>query len=142
MNAPTADASNPVDVVCLVWLTQRRELFAARRPLEKSLPGLWELPGGKQEAGETMRQALVREIIEELNVQLHTGDLQPLRPVTFAYPFISIRLHPFLSHLQKPIDVSLSEHIDSRWLAYEHWHSVDWAPADIPVLDQLNSLLG
>lgn len=123
-----------LQVVCLVLQNADGAILATRRPVHKHLGGLWEFPGGKIEPGETAEAALRREIIEELHLEL--GDLQPLVPVEHAYDFGTIRLLPFRGTLHAPV-IRLTEHTDARWLPPEALHSVEWMPADIPILAQL-----
>lgn len=69
------------------WFLQRRD------PGNPVLPGVWEFPGGKVEAGESPSAACRRELSEELGLQAF--DLQPLEPLSFSYPDREVRLHPF-----------------------------------------------
>lgn len=81
-----------VAVAVGVILDESRQILLARRPDDKHQGGLWEFPGGKIEAGETTPQALVRELAEELGLQLDTGCMQPLTEVSFQYPDKAVRL--------------------------------------------------
>lgn len=125
------------DVVCISLLDSGGALLACRRAPGRKLPGLWELPGGKLEPGESPRAALERELREELSLDLSGYELKHLEPVIHPYPFGTIRLLPFWCRAQERPNLVLHEHSEVRWLSPAEWHSVEWAPADIPVLSQL-----
>jgi 8-oxo-dGTP diphosphatase len=129
--APTAE---PIDVACLVLIDSRGRVFAARRPPCKSLAGLWELPGGKIDPGESPEHALRRELREELAMEV--GPLTALPCHEHPYEFATIRLWPMLArcHSQSHPPFHLHEHTAAQWIAPEHAGQLDWAPADIPVL--------
>lgn len=128
-----------VSVACLVLLDSEGAVLIARRPLDKSLGGLWEFPGGKVEAGESAEVALRRELREEL--QLEVGSLQAMEPVVHTYEFGTIRLLPFLAQCQERPKVQLMEHSDFRWAACDALTSFEWAPADLPVVAALRLIL-
>jgi len=94
----------------------------------------YEFPGGKMEPGETPGQALVREIREELDLDIVV--LEPLSPVHHEYPEFSIELIPFLCRTGSPT-ITLREHIDYMWLSVDELHSLNWAAADVPVVREL-----
>jgi A/G-specific adenine glycosylase len=75
----------------LIWKTGK--LLIARRPATGMLGGLWEFPGGKQEPGETLPECLVREIREELDIEIEVGER--LVSIDHAYTHFSITLHAF-----------------------------------------------
>lgn len=126
-------------VTCLILAAPGGFVLATRRPLDKALGGLWEFPGGKVEAGESAEEALRREIREELCLEF--GPLESLTPVEHAYDFGTIRLLPFLSRCPERPAVHLVEHMDSRWLAPVDFGSVEWAPADVPILGEIEAIL-
>jgi 8-oxo-dGTP diphosphatase len=128
-----------VAVACLVLLDQQGAVLTTRRPEGKQLGGLWEFPGGKVEARESPEEALRREIWEELELSL--GELEAMSPVVHEYPFGVIRLLPFLSRIVRPSLIRLVEHSEHRWVTPQTWGSLEWAPADLPVLDQLTARL-
>ncbi len=126
----------PLSVVCLVLQNEQGEILATRRPKNKPQGGLWEFPGGKVESGETPEQALRREIMEELQIEL--GTLFPLESSTCRYDFGQVLLIPFFHTTQTPT-ITLSEHLEARWLRLEALGSLDWAPADVPIVDQVRA---
>lgn len=126
-------------VTCLILSDPDGCVLATQRPNHKSLGGFWEFPGGKVEAGETPEDALRREIREELLLDL--GPLEALTPVTHAYDFGAIRLLPFLARCAGRPSVHLVEHMDSRWIAPADFATIDWAPADLPILVEIAPLL-
>ncbi len=128
-----------VAVSCLILLDAQKNFLATKRSPQKSLGGLWEFPGGKVEDGESAEAALRRELREELN--LHVAALQPLTPITHHYDFGSIRLIPFLARCDRRPTLHLVEHSDVQWVTEPTATSLKWAPADLPILAELLSLL-
>ena len=110
-------------------------VLATQRPEGKKLGLHWEFPGGKVEEGESPEAALRREIQEELGIRL--GALQPMPAVTHEYEFGTIRLLPYQSFCDSRPDLMLTEHIAAKWLCLSDWNSLQWAPADIPVIHEL-----
>ena len=84
-------APNTVRVAVGV-LHHEGKILLAQRPEGKDFAGLWEFPGGKIEAGESLEAALLRELAEEVNLQLDTHQLSPLLQVTFTYPHKTVSL--------------------------------------------------
>src|SRR5690606_23603271 len=104
----------------------------AQRSLSSSLPGLWEFPGGKIEPEESPREALEREIREELLLDVEVGE--HVETTVHEYPFGEVTLTTFYCELISG-EVTLTEHEAVLWLAPEELHSIEWAPADIPAVD-------
>jgi 8-oxo-dGTP diphosphatase len=125
-----------IDVVCLVAIDRDNQVLATQRAEDKPLGLLWEFPGGKIDRGESAEEALRREIIEELNIEL--GALTRLPAVTHAYDFGTIQLIPFLSKVEtRPQLGELHAHAAARWVALDEWDQLQWAPADLPIIEML-----
>lgn len=94
----------------------------------------WEFPGGKIESGETKEETIKREILEELKMQL---DIQvEFISITHQYPDFSLTMHSFICNCKNPI-LTLTEHIDFKWLNKDELAHLDWAAADIPLVNEL-----
>jgi 8-oxo-dGTP diphosphatase len=120
-----------IEVTCALIIDNQNLLFAAQRSITMNLPLKWELPGGKIEPNETAEECLIREIKEELNIEVEIID--NLIPNTHNYPSITIRLIPFICK-QTGGEIILKEHVNFKWLNTNELLDLDWADADIPIL--------
>jgi 8-oxo-dGTP diphosphatase len=122
-----------IKVTCALIVDDRHRLLVAQRSRMMSLPLKWEFPGGKIEPNETAEACLIREIKEELNIDVVI--IKELPSNTHVYPTATIRLIPFLCrHVAG--EVILNEHNDFRWLNRNELLDLDWAEADIPILNR------
>lgn len=94
----------------------------------------WEFPGGKVEIDESLEQALQREILEELNIRIIPKEL--LITVEHTYPDFHLIMHCFICDY-KHRAICLTEHIELKWLEQSELNNLDWAAADIPVVETL-----
>lgn len=114
-----------IEVVAAI-IRRGEQIFATQRGYG-DWKDWWEFPGGKMEPGETPREALKREIREELDAQIDVGRL--LETIEWDYPAFHLTLHCFLCTLQGEA-LHLNEHEAARWLAYPELRAVHWLPAD------------
>jgi 8-oxo-dGTP diphosphatase len=113
-------------------IIQNQTVFCAQRKDSGELARKWEFPGGKIEIGEIPEDALVREIKEELDSTISI--VKKLTTVEHQYTTFDITMHAFLCQLVEG-SLTLSEHLDSCWLPKDQLYSVDWAEADIPIVE-------
>lgn len=120
-----------IDVTCALIIDTQNHLFAAQRSSTMSLPLKWELPGGKIEQNESPKECLVREIKEELNIEIEI--IKSLPSNIHAYPSITIQLIPFICKRING-EITLKEHANFKWLNTNELLDLDWADADVPIL--------
>lgn len=110
------------------------KILCAQRGPGKSLAYLWEFPGGKIESNETEKEALEREIREELRCNIKVNE--KITTTRYEYDFGFVNLTTFHCKLIAGIPL-LTEHIDVKWLPVQELNTLDWAPADIPTIEIL-----
>lgn len=135
--------------VCAAVITRKSpngkiEVFAAKRPGPKPGKELtetnykWEFPGGKVESGESREIALEREIREELETQISVDKY--IMTVEHEYKTFSITMHAFFCSVISG-NLVLKEHLDFAWLTLDKLPSLDWAAADIPIMEKCVSAI-
>lgn len=97
----------------------------------------WEFPGGKVEANESPENALIREIREELHLDIHS--LEFLITVDHTYPDFQLTMHTYLCKSEQPTP-TLTEHLQFCWQAAADMNHLDWAAADLPIVEKLSKL--
>jgi len=124
-----------IDVVAAVIVNNEKVLCVQRNTTKYDyLSYKYEFPGGKVEKGETREDALTREIHEELLMDIIID--RPFLTVEHAYPDFNITLHCFLCSCENP-QHTLTEHIDAKWMPIDLIATLDWAEADVAVVDKI-----
>lgn len=118
-------------------MKEKNKIFATARGYG-DLKGGWEFPGGKVESGETPQQALIREIIEELDTEIKVGEL--IDTVEYDYPTFHLSMDCFWAEV-KAGHLELKEAEAAKWLTKDQLDSIDWLPADILLIDQIRKCM-
>ena len=107
------------------------KIFATARGYGE-FKGQWEFPGGKIEQGETREEALVREIKEELEIEIKVGEI--IYTIEYDYSTFHLSMDCFWGEIIKG-DLILKEAEDARWLTMDQIYDVKWLPTDIILID-------
>lgn len=94
--------------------------------------GKWEFPGGKVEKDETSKQALIREIREELNITIAVDKL--ITTIEYDYPNFHLSMDCYWCEIISG-NLTLVEALNAKWLTKEELYTVDWLPADVELLE-------
>ena len=127
------------EVVAAVFTDEQDRIYCARRKNDGELASKWEFPGGKIEAGETSEEALIREIKEELSADIEVLDY--ITTVNHQYTSFKLTMHAYYTKIKKG-NLVLSEHTGEKWLKRKDLLTLDWAPADIPIVEILMKNMG
>jgi len=124
-----------IEVVAGIILNQNK-ILCVQRPKNKYdyISEKFEFPGGKLEEGETKEAALKREIFEELNISVKIKSF--FITVFHQYPDFELTMHSFLCEAESK-DLTLNEHIACEWLSRNDLKRLDWAAADVPIVNKL-----
>lgn len=127
---------NTLKVTCAV-ITLQNKIIAVQRSNRMSQPMKWEFPGGKIESGETEIDCIKREIREELNIVIVV--LDRLTPSVYSYPTFTIELIPYTAHYVSG-ELKLKEHHQYLLLDKDELDELDWAEADLPIVNEIMKL--
>jgi len=120
-------------VTCAI-IIQHGKILICQRSSTMGLPLKWEFPGGKVEPGEDDARTIVREIKEELHLDIVVTERW--EPVEYTYPTFLIKLIPFVARVAGG-ELRLEEHADARWVPVDELGQYDWAPADVPIVEKV-----
>lgn len=116
-------------------MDKKNKIFATARGYG-DLKGGWEFPGGKVEEGESLKQALIREIKEELNTDIKVGDL--IDTIEYDYPTFHLSMGCFWAEVTSG-NLELKEAEASKWLTKDELDSVNWLPADVTLIEKIRA---
>ena len=130
----------PIVIVAACALLDREgAVLIAKRPEGRPLAGLWEFPGGKVEAGEEPEEALIRELHEELGIDIAKRDLMPLTFASHAYPDFHLLMPIYLCRRWQG-SVAPHEGQELLWVKPDALRLYDMPPADEPLKTALRDL--
>ena len=124
----------PITVVCSL-IVRNDTVLCAQRSERMALPLKWEFPGGKLEDGEAPEEALKREIMEELSIDITVDRALSVSEYTYENGR-TIRLLPYLATMQSDQEPLANEHAELRWVKAADLLDLDWAAADVPIVQQ------
>ncbi|MEJ2782829.1 (deoxy)nucleoside triphosphate pyrophosphohydrolase [Methanobrevibacter smithii] len=114
-------------------IQKENKILATKRGYGEFI-NLWEFPGGKIESGETKEQALVREIKEELNIEISVDKFAI--DIEYQYPNFYLFMSCFMCSIKEG-SIELLEHNDGKWITKEELNTLNWLPADIDAVNYL-----
>ena len=123
--------------VAAAIMIEQGKVFATQRGYGEFKDG-WEFPGGKIEPGETPEEAIVREIKEELDTEVEVIEL--LDTVEYDYPNFHLSMGCFICKI-KSGDLVLKEHEAAKWLTKDTLGSLEWLPADMGLVGEIEKYL-
>ncbi len=128
-------------VVAAALVDADQRVLIAQRPPGKALAGLWEFPGGKIETGERPEGALIRELREELGVEVQASCLAPLTFASHAYTDFHLLMPLYVCRKWNGF-VSPREGQSLKWVGAKALRDFRMPPADEPLISHLVDLLG
>lgn len=123
---------NEIKVVAAI-IQKENKILATKRGYGEFI-NMWEFPGGKIESGETKEQALVREIKEELNIEINVDKFAI--DIEYQYPNFYLFMSCFMCSIKEG-SIELLEHNDGKWITKEELNTLNWLPADIDAVNYL-----
>lgn len=114
-------------------IQKENKILATKRGYGEFI-NMWEFPGGKIESGETKEQALVREIKEELNIEINVDKFAI--DIEYQYPNFYLFVSCFMCSIKEG-SIELLEHNDGKWITKEELNTLNWLPADIDAVNYL-----
>ncbi|MGH7014917.1 MAG: (deoxy)nucleoside triphosphate pyrophosphohydrolase [Stellaceae bacterium] len=139
MAATGAEAAS-VTVVCVALIDADGRVLLAERPAGKPLAGLWEFPGGKLQPGETPEAGLIRELHEELGIDVAEACLSPLTFSSHRYPALHVVLLLYVCRRWKGL-VTARERQKLSWVRPQRFDDYPMPPADKGLVAALRDLL-
>ena len=121
-----------IEVVAAI-IKKQDKIFITRRSYGE-FADMWEFPGGKIELGDSREEALIREVKEEL--ELDINNLEYLTTVEYDYPNFHLTMHCFICEICGG-ELVLNAHNDAKWVSLEELSTQKWVPADVEVVEKI-----
>lgn len=121
-----------IEVVAAI-IKKQDKIFITRRSYGE-FADMWEFPGGKIELGESREEALIREVKEEL--ELDINNLEYLTTVDYDYPNFHLTMHCFICEICGG-ELVLNAYNDAKWVSLEELSTQKWVPADVEVVEKI-----
>ncbi len=122
-----------INVVACALYNANKQVLLSKRPEGKHMSGLWEFPGGKIEAGETDKEALVREMYEELNLEINEVDLEELSSVIYEYDDFVLNMKLFVANKWSNEIIHHDKQV-TAWVDVDKMADMPMPPADVPLV--------
>lgn len=114
-------------------IQKENKILATKRGYGEFI-NMWEFPGGKIEPGETKAEALIREIKEELNIEISVDKFA--LDIEYQYPNFYLFMSCFMCSIKEG-SIEFLEHNDGKWITKEELNTLNWLPADIDAVNYL-----
>jgi 8-oxo-dGTP diphosphatase len=141
--APTAAERGTLRLVLVAacaLIDSNGRVLIAKRPEGKSMAGLWEFPGGKVEAGERPEQTVIREMREEIGIEIQENSLAPFVFASHRYPDFHLLMPLFLCRSWEGT-AQAREALEIAWVRPEGLTGYPMPPADAPLIPKLRELM-
>ncbi|NLJ17570.1 (deoxy)nucleoside triphosphate pyrophosphohydrolase [Globicatella sulfidifaciens] len=122
-----------IEVSAALIVNEEKEILCTKR-LGGEFDGMWEFPGGKIEDGEDGRAAVIREIKEELSVDIAVDEY--FTTITYQYASFHLTMHLYFSSIING-ELILNEHSDATWSSVDKMDNLNWVPADVQIIELL-----
>ncbi len=128
-----------IEVVAAI-LKKDKSVLCLQRDVNKYdyISNKFEFPGGKVELNEDHKQALQRELREEMAIEIEENDMNYFMKIEHVYPDFIIILHVYICEVYE-LSYKLHEHIDAKWCCADSIGELDWTAADVPIVEKLLS---
>jgi len=119
--------------VCCAIIVKESKILAVQHGPNSGHPWKWEFPGGKTNLDESYEHCIVREIEEELTINLEV--IKQLKAIEFDYGNKQISLIPFVAQIIAG-EINLTEHVALSWFTFDEWEFLDWLEADRKLIQE------
>lgn len=125
-----------INVVAGILINDNNEILIAKRKIDKSMGGYWEFPGGKIEDGETPKESLIRELKEEMNINIKI--IEYFGESIYDYVDFKINLIAYICEITEG-EISLTDHSEIKWVKKDEFNEYKIALADIYFVSKLQN---